>query len=85
MDTAVLEARLQELETQFTSLNQQKAEHDKKSSDIEAELFRLQGDFRTIQALLRDNEPITGEVVTDPLTIKAEEDTTEDATSDEPE
>lgn len=83
MDRAILEDKLQNLEKQFETLNQEKAQHEKSASDIEAELFRLQGDYRTLRDLL--NLP-AGETPTDATTLVAEpaEETKSEDAADQP-
>lgn len=78
MDRNLLEEKQRELENRFTELNKQKAEHEKSASDIEAELFRLQGDFRTVQDLL-GKLPVEDVEIDPATTITAEEDTLKDA------
>lgn len=68
MDKQVLEGKIKALEGQFETLNKEKANHEKQASDIEAELFRLQGDFRTIQNLLNEIESNEIPEVVDPAT-----------------
>lgn len=59
MEKSLLQEKLKTLEDKFTELNKAKADHEKQAQDIEAELFRLQGDFRTIQDLLKDLDAST--------------------------
>lgn len=74
MDKSVLEEKLKTLEGQFETLNKEKANHEKQASDIEAELFRLQGDFRTLQELLKQAVEADPQPVEDPKTLVVKED-----------
>lgn len=80
MDRATLEEKQKSLQTQFDTLNQQKADYQKQLGDIEAELFRLQGDYRTIEGLLQTAQSESTEAqVVDPLTVTAKEKKVSDA------
>lgn len=68
MDKEVLEGKLKALEGQFETLNKEKANHEKQAQDIEAELFRLQGDYRTLQNLLSEAIASEAKPTTDPVT-----------------
>lgn len=72
MDRHTVEVKLAELQERFNQLNKDKSDYQQKASDIEAELFRLQGDYRTLQSLLDGDE-----TPQDPLSITAEPEDTE--------
>lgn len=78
MDSSELEKKLHALEERFKTVSAEKAEHEKIVGDLEAELFRLQGDYRTIENLIKeasdppDPEPTVKSVSEMPKTKKKE-------------
>ena len=54
MTKASLEAKKQELTNNFNALNAKKLETGRVLEEINAELNRLQGEFRLVEALLKD-------------------------------
>lgn len=54
MDKDELVTKQQNLKAQFDSLTQEKAQLVTRTEEIDAELFRMQGDFRTLDNLIKD-------------------------------
>lgn len=54
MDKAHLLSKQQDLKAQFDKLTSEKNELVQHTEAVDAELFRLQGDFRTLESLIKD-------------------------------
>ena len=61
MTKTSLEAKKQELTNNFNALNAKKLETGRVLEEINAELNRLQGEFRLVEALLKDFDAKPGE------------------------
>jgi hypothetical protein len=84
MDKVALETKLANLQSRFDALNEEKQQHNQRSSEIEAELFRMQGDFRTIKQLIseaqvapEDQTPISEANIIEAKPKEEEKDATE--------
>lgn len=52
MDKKKLQSQRKEAEDKFNALQEQKTEHQNKIQEIDAELLRLQGEYRALDQLL---------------------------------
>lgn len=74
MDKEQLLTKQQDLKSQFDALTTEKNQLTNRTEEIDAELFRLQGDFRTLDTLIKEFKPTESTTSSDPaktLTPKA--------------
>ena len=58
---------LEQIDEEFKKLSEEKGKFQKAITDIDAELLRLQGEYRIVKAFIDENTPVKDDIVPEPM------------------